>query len=63
MFVNMDMDMDKWYFYDDDTGMEYWHDGDTTRSQCHDAVGLVTKHTQSEGEFLAMFPNAHQLED
>jgi len=50
-----------WYYYDEDTGMEYWHDGDMTRSQCHDGVGLVTTHTQSHSDFMALWPNAAEL--
>lgn len=42
------------YFYDPETGMEYWHDGEYTRSQCHDGVGLVTTHYQPFQDYLAM---------
>lgn len=51
-----------WYFHDPETGMEYWHDGDLTRSQCHDGVGLVTKHHQTLADFLTMCPGADELE-
>ena len=47
-----------YYWYDEETGMEYWHDGNFTRQQCHDGVGLVTEHHQSFADFIAMFPNA-----
>lgn len=47
-----------WYFYDEDTGMEYWHDGEWTREQCHDGVGLITTVHQSLADFREQFPNA-----
>ena len=53
----------RWYYHDDDTGMEYWHDGEFTRRQCHDGVGLVTEHHQTYDEFAAMCPNADFVED
>lgn len=53
---------DRWYFYDDETGMEYWHDGKATRSQCHDGVGLVRQVNQTIEDFLVTFPNATELE-
>lgn len=53
----------EFYYHEDDddapnVGMEYWHDGEFTRKQCHDCVGLVTEHHQPFDEFIAMFPNA-----
>lgn len=54
-----------WYFHDEETGMEYWHGGPDTweRDQCHDGVGLVTRHPQSFDDFLAMFPYAELVDD
>ncbi len=49
------------YWYDDEvSGMEYWHDGEYTRHQCHDAVGQITERHQSFDDFIVMFPNAEQ---
>lgn len=42
------------YYHNEHTGMEYWHDGKTTRSQCHDGVGLVTTHYQIFDDYIAM---------
>lgn len=61
--------IERWYFHDYDeetgegSGMEYWHDGEWTRGQCHDGVGLMTYHHQSLADFLKLCPNAHELED
>lgn len=43
-----------WYAHNPEAGMEYWHDGEFQRRQCHDGVGLITEHHQSEVLFLAM---------
>ena len=51
------------YVHDDETGMEYWHDGEFTRRQCHDGVGLVTEHHQSFDDFMTMFPNADFVQE
>lgn len=53
---------DRYYHYDPETGMEQWHDGEGTLSRCHDAVGLITKHPMSLADFLAQWPDAHELE-
>ena len=49
------------YYYDEDTGMEYEHDGEFTRRQWHDGVGQVSEHHQSFADFMSMFPNADYL--
>lgn len=49
-----------YYFYDEETGMEYWHDGEWQRDQCHDGVGLITSHHQSFADFMEMFPQAER---
>lgn len=57
------MKVDRYYHYDESTGMERWHDGQHTLSRCHDAVGLVTEHYMTLQEFLNRWPDAHELED
>lgn len=48
----------EFYHYSDETGMERWHDGDSTEQRCHDGVGLIMKREVSFETWIATFPDA-----
>lgn len=54
--------VERWYFHDEDTGMEYWHDGEWTLGRCHDGVGLMTYSHCSFRSFMKLCPYADALE-